>query len=89
MVEDHLPQPKALVPEIPQYLNDSIMRAMALNQELRFQNVDQFRDAIQNKAKVLSVDGELKRRKMVRGISIAGICVVLAIAGVVCQQVYA
>lgn len=89
MVEDHLPQPKDLAPEIPQYLNDSIMRAMALNQELRFQNVDQFRDAIQNKAKVLSVDGELKRRKVVRGISIAGICVLLAIAGVVCQQVYA
>lgn len=89
MVEDHLPQPMELNPEIPQYLNDSIMRAMALNQELRFQNVDQFREAIQNKAKVLSVDGELKRRKMVRGISIAGICLVLVGAGVVCQQVYA
>lgn len=89
MVEDHLPQPMELNPEIPQYINDSIMRAMALNQELRFQNVDQFREAIQNKAKVLSVDGELKRRKMIRGISIAGICLVLIGAGVVCQQVYA
>lgn len=88
MVEDHLPQPMELNPEIPQYLNDSILRAMALNQELRFQNVDQFKEAIQNKAKVLSVDGELKRRKMVRGISIAGICLVLAGAAVVCQQVY-
>ena len=88
MVEDHLPQPIELNPEIPSYLNDSILRAMALNQELRFQNVDQFKEAIQNKAKVLSVDGELKRRKMVRGISIAGICLVLAGAAVVCQRVY-
>ncbi|MGN0158197.1 MAG: protein kinase [Brotaphodocola sp.] len=88
MVEDHLEQPMVLVPEIPQYLNDSIMRAMALNQELRFQNVDQFREAIQNKTKVLSVDSELKRRKMIRGFGIAGICLVLAGAGAGCWSVY-
>lgn len=88
MVEDHLQQPMNLVSEIPQYLNDSIMRAMALNQELRFQNVDQFREAIQNKTKVLSVDSELKRRKMIRGLGIAGICLVLAGAGIGCWAVY-
>lgn len=88
MVEDHLEQPMNLVSDIPQYLNDSIMRAMALNQELRFQNVDQFREAIQNKTKVLSVDSELKRRKMIRGLGIAGICLVLAGAGAGCWAVY-
>ena len=70
MVEDHLRPPKEVVPEIPQYLSDSIMRAMALNQELRFQNVDQFREAIQQKTKVRTVEGELKRRKVLRGVSI-------------------
>ncbi len=88
MVEDHLEQPSALVPNLPQYLNDSIMRAMALNQELRFQNVDQFREAIQQKTKVLSVGSELKRRKTMRGLSVAAICVVLLGAAVACQQVY-
>lgn len=88
MVEDHLEQPISLVPDLPQYLNDSIMRAMALNQELRFQNVDQFSEAIQNKTKVLSVDSELKRRKMIRGLGIAGICLVLVGAGVGCWAVY-
>lgn len=88
MVEDHLAPPNELVPEIPQYLNDTILRAMALNQELRFQNVDQFREALQNKAKVLSVSGELNRRKKIRIISIAAICLVLVGAGVLCQQVY-
>ena len=64
------------------------MRAMALNQELRFQNVEQFKEALQQQKKVLSVDGELKRRKTMRGISIAGICLLLVGAGIVCRQVY-
>ncbi len=88
MVEDHLQPPVELVPELPQYLSDSIMRAMALNQELRFQNVAQFKEALQQQKKVLSVDGELKRRKTMRGISIAAICLLLLGAGVVCRQVY-
>ncbi|MDO4330985.1 MAG: serine/threonine-protein kinase [Lachnospiraceae bacterium] len=89
MVEDHLAPPNQLVPEIPQYLSDSIMRAMALRQELRFQNVVQFQSAIQNKTKVLNVDGELKRRKTIRGISIAAVALGLAGAGLVCWQIYA
>lgn len=88
MVEDHLMPPHELVPEVPPYLSDSIMRAMALNQELRFQNVDQFREAIQNKAKVLSVSSELKRRKTFRGICIAGICLVLLGSVFACSRVY-
>ena len=88
MVEDHLKPPIEIVPEVPQYLSDSIMRAMALNQELRFQNVDQFREAIQNKAKVRSVSGELKRRKTIRGVSTAGICLVVLAASAVCVQIY-
>ncbi|MCD8222317.1 MAG: serine/threonine protein kinase [Clostridiales bacterium] len=88
MIEDHMAPPKALVPSLPQYLNDSIMRAMALNQELRFQNVDQFRDAIQNKTKVLDVGAELKRRKRIRALGIAGAVVLLAGAGLVCRGIY-
>lgn len=87
-VEDHLAAPKELIPEIPDYLNDSIMRAMALNQELRFQNVEQFREAIQNKTKVLSVSKELQRRKTIRTVSIAGICLLLVGAAFTCYQVY-
>lgn len=88
MVEDHLAPPNQLIPDIPQYLSDSIMRAMALRQELRFQNVMQFQAAIQNKAKVLNVDGELKRRKTIRGVSIAAVVLGLAGAGLVCRQIY-
>lgn len=88
MVEDHLQPPSEFVPDLPQYLSDSIMRAMALNQELRFQNVDQFRAAIQQQTRVLSVDSELKRRKSLRAVRIAGICALLIGAAAACVQVY-
>ncbi len=79
LVEDRLVPPSRFVKGLPQYLEDSILRAMALNQELRFQNVDQFQEALQNQTKVLSVKSELKRRKRIRGLGITGVC--LAILG--------
>ncbi|MCI8950308.1 MAG: serine/threonine protein kinase [Lachnospiraceae bacterium] len=88
VVEDHLPPPNALVPEIPQYLSDTIMRAMALSQELRFQNVDQFQAALRNQTRVRDVQAELKRRKKIRGISIALIILGLSGAGLGCRMIY-
>ncbi|MCI9102067.1 MAG: serine/threonine protein kinase [Lachnospiraceae bacterium] len=88
VVEDHLPPPNALVPEIPQYLSDTIMRAMALSQELRFQNVDQFQAALRNETKVRDVAAELKRRKRIRIISVAAMAAVICGGGVGCWGFY-
>ncbi len=88
VVEDHLPPPNALVPEIPQYLSDTIMRAMALSQELRFQNVDQFQAALRNETKVRDVAAELKRRKRIRIISVAAMVAVICGGGVGCWGFY-
>ncbi len=89
MVEDHLQPPSQLKPEISEQLNDTILRAMALNQELRFQNTDQFREALQNRTKVLGVEAELKRRKRLRILSMVGIVAVVAGVGAGCFGVYA
>lgn len=89
MVEDHLKPPSELKPEISGQLSDTILRAMALNQELRFQNTDQFREALQNRTKVLGVEAELKRRKRMRILSMAGIVAVVAGVGAGCYGVYA
>lgn len=78
-VEDFMLEPKIIVPDLPQYINDAIMRAMALNYELRFQTADQFKDALLNKVKVLGVEEELKKRKTKRILRIAGMA-----AGVLC-----
>ena len=77
MVEDRLKAPKELDAQIPQYLNDTILRAMALNQELRFQNVEQFRAALENRNHVRAVEAELSHRKQLRGLRIGALCAVL------------
>ena len=88
LVEDRLVPPSRFVKGLPQYLEDSILRAMALNQELRFQNVDQFQEALQNQTKVLSVKSELKRRKRIRGLGITGVCLAILGAFFICGGVY-
>ena len=74
MAADRLKPPADVICGLPRYLNDTIMRAMALNQELRFSNVRQFKEALLQKTKVVSVDREQKRRKTIWGIGIAGAC---------------
>lgn len=88
MVEDTMKSPRELAPELPENLDKCIMRAMALNQELRFQNVSQFEEALQNKTAVRDVQSELKKRKMVRGVGVAAACTVILTAAGVCAWMY-
>ena len=76
-MEDTLVPPAQLNPEIPEYLSNAVMRAIAVNPELRFQNTDQFKDALQKKGQVLNVEEELKRRKKRRFRDIALVAVIL------------
>lgn len=84
MVQDNVVPPHQMNPEISENLSNSIMRAMALNQELRFRNVDQFKDAIQSKVKVADVDTELKKRKKFRFAIVGAVFSVLIVAGGLC-----
>ncbi len=88
LVEDDLTPPDQLIPELPKFINDSILRAMALKQELRFQNVDQFSEALCEKKKVLDVDSELKRRKQIRFVGIGAIAVAVCAALGICAGLY-
>ena len=84
MVQDNVVPPHEIKPEISENLSNSIMRAMALNQELRFRNVDQFKDAIRSKVKVADVGTELKKRKKFRIAIVGAVFSVLILAGGVC-----
>lgn len=88
MVQDKVVPPHELDPEIPENLSNAIMRAMALNQELRFRSVDQFREAIQGTAPVRNVKAELKRRKVLRFGIVAGVFTLLIAAGTVCVLMF-
>lgn len=78
--EDTLKSPGELVSNVPEHLNHALMKAMALNPELRFQNMEQFWDAVQNKKKVLELEEELKRRKKFRVAGIGAAVCILVVA---------
>lgn len=77
VVEDTVAEPKDLEPSIPDYLSRAIMKAMALTPEFRFQNIQDFQDAILNKAKVLTLKEDMKRRKRKRAMGVAAAAVIL------------
>lgn len=84
VIEDTVKRPKELVPDIPEYIDVSLMVAMALTPELRFQNVKQFEDAILNRKKVITIEEDLKKRKRrrVSGIIAATIAILVIGGGV-------
>lgn len=86
--EDHLIPPHELNPEISEELSNAVMRAMALKVELRYQNTDQFRDALLNKKPVLNVEQELRRRRRVRIMQAVAVMAVLAVSGGACMYQY-
>lgn len=88
--EDNLKEPKELNPDISDALNNAIMRAMALNHELRFQTDSEFMKALQtdNKKKIRTVNGELKHRKKRRFVRIVAAFLILALCGALGYQLY-
>ncbi|WP_432627733.1 protein kinase domain-containing protein [Brotaphodocola sp.] len=80
--EDHVIPPHEVDAEIPLELSNTIMRAMAVKPELRFQNTEQFRDALMKKKNVRNVEEEIKRRRKIRLIQVTSLTAVFALAGV-------
>ncbi len=81
-IADTLQPPNVLVPGIPDYVNNAIMRAMAVEPQFRFANAEELRKVLQMKIRVSSVNAERKKRVRRR---MAGICAALfliAVAGV-------
>lgn len=86
--EDGLIPPKELNPDISEKLNNIILRAMAMRPELRFQNVDELREALIGDKNIRNVEQENKRRKLLRAVGIAGILVVILTLGGIGGMIY-
>ena len=85
---DELLAPGAIDAGISETLSNSVMRAMAIDINLRFQNIVEFQKAIQGEIKVYSVEKEKKRRKNKRWISMLVAVAVLFIGVIgVCSAV--
>lgn len=84
--EDEMLPPSKLVGDLPKYVDNAILKAMAIKHELRFKSADEFLDALRRRHEVLIPEEELKKRKRRRAaaasvISIILVCV-LAYTGV-------
>jgi serine/threonine protein kinase len=81
---DTVKEPHKIDSSIPRSLSNAIMRAMALKKELRFRNVEEFREVLLEKKKVLGVEGEITRRRRRRMLQAAAIFVILGAVGTTC-----
>lgn len=72
-----IPYPHEIDPKIPEYISNAIMKAMAIDIELRFRTVAQFSDALHQQKTVLPVAVEKKKRRKRRNIGVSVAVLVL------------
>lgn len=83
IVEDNLRKPNEIDPRLLENFSNAVMKGMALNQDLRFQSIQEFQDAIQNKKKIVDLKKELKKRKQKRVIGIIAVVALLLVGGAI------
>ena len=85
MIEDDLKAPSEINPEIPEKLNNIILRAMALKPELRFKTDDELIEVLNENynGRVRSIEEEMIYRKRIRLIkSLMAVCVICLCLGI-------
>lgn len=88
--KDDLAAPQELNPNIPDKLNNIIMRAMALQSDLRFQSADELIEVLnENYSKeIRSIKEEIKYRKRIRFIKTLAAAGVLLVGILISMMVY-
>lgn len=83
-IKDTLRPPTELVSGVPEYVNNAILRAMAVESQYRFPDAAAFRRVLQQRIGVNNVEQERKKRAKRRwiGIGAALLAVLVAAAGV-------
>jgi serine/threonine protein kinase len=83
-VADEVRNPMEWNSDIPITINNAIMRALAVQPEIRFKTVDEFDAAITAKKETRDAKAELKHRKRIRNFKVLLLCLVIAgLVGVV------
>lgn len=77
-IKDILVEPNKLDPSIPQYVSDSILKAMAIEPHLRFNSVDEFEKSLKQEIKVVSIKKEKRIKKTKRFVGIMSLLLVLS-----------
>jgi serine/threonine protein kinase len=82
LFDDSLKRPSELGIKIPDNIERAIMKALSLKEELRFQNIAHFKEAVANKRQIDFPEVELKKRQFRRRIWASGFAL-LAVALIV------
>ncbi len=87
-IKDEVKTPRELNPEVPENLSNAIMKAMAIESHMRFQDVREFLKAVNGEKKVITLEKERKRRRRRRRNSILLMLLLLIIAGSIVFLMY-
>lgn len=79
-ISDTLVEPAAIDSTIPQFISVAVMRAMAIEPQYRFANVDEFEKTLLNERRVRAVAQEKARRKRNRVLGIVACLLVITAA---------
>lgn len=88
MIKDDVVAPHVIDPSIPENLSNAIMKAMAIEQHMRFKNVQDFLLAINGKKKTTSLEKERRKRKLGRLGGVAAACAVLLAGGLLAYNLF-
>jgi len=84
-VSDTLMPPHELDDDIPEYIGNTIMQAMALDRHMRFAKISDFIKALHQEKKILPIEKQIKRRKQRR---LTGVLVALLFVAVSTVALY-
>ena len=79
-VQDEVVPPHEINPEVSVNLSNAVMKAMAIEQHMRFRTVDEFLEAINGERKVLSLEAEKRKNRIIRTVGISIALIIVAIA---------
>ncbi len=88
MIKDEVIAPHVIDPSIPENLSNAIMKAMAIEQHMRFKSVQDFLLAINGKKKITSLEKERRKRKLRRFGGVAAACAVLLAGGLIAYNLF-
>ena len=78
-ISDELPNVNELNPDVSENLNNTIMKALAIERHMRFKSIDEFLLALNGGKKVVPLATERKKRKTKRFLGIVAACVALSL----------
>lgn len=85
---EKLIRPREIKPEIPEYIDACLTRAMSLEPAFRFKTVEQFEEVLVSMRIVRNEDEELAFRKMVRRITVSIVSVIILIGASIGFKIY-